>query len=84
MCDAICYNVYSHITQWNAYTPEFQTTVVLISSPLTLLVALWGMTSKLTLQLMRLRQRQTAPTRASPVGVNALRLREVAEEVPIM
>ena len=72
MCDAICYNVYSHITQWNSCTPEFQTTVVLISSPLTLFVALWGMTSKLTLQLMRSRQRQMAPTRESPMALNAL------------
>jgi hypothetical protein len=39
------------------------------------------MTSKLTLQLMMSRQRQMVPTRASPVGLNALR---VAEEVPIM
>ncbi len=35
------------------YTPEFQAMVVLISSPLTLLVALWGMTSKATLLLMK-------------------------------
>jgi hypothetical protein len=61
-CDASCNNVFTHIGVWNAYTPEFVTTVVLISSPLTLLVALWGMTSKLTLQLMRSRQRQGAPS----------------------
>ena len=46
LCDASCYNVHTHISQWNAYTPEFQTTVVLTSSPLTLLVALWCMTSQ--------------------------------------
>jgi hypothetical protein len=61
LCDASCYNVYSHITEWNAYTPEFQPTVVLISSPLALLIALWGMTSKHTLKLMKTSQRQTAP-----------------------
>jgi len=77
LCDASCHNVYTHIVQWNGYTPEFQATVVMISSPLTLLVALWGMTSKLTLQYMRSRQRQMAPTRASPVGLHELRLREV-------
>jgi hypothetical protein len=81
LCDSSCYNVYTHIVIWNANTPEFVTTVVLISSPLTLLVALWGMYSKITLQLMRSRQRQMAPTRASPVGQNVLRLREVTEEV---
>ena len=82
-CDATCYNVYTHISAWNGATPEFETTVVLISSPLTLLVALWGMTSKLTLQLMRSRRRQMAPTTASPVGLNVLRLPVVAEEVPL-
>jgi hypothetical protein len=35
------------------YTPEFQVVIVLISSPVALLVALWGMTSKATLQLLK-------------------------------
>jgi hypothetical protein len=52
VCDASRNNVYTHMSQWMAYTPEFQVTIVLISSPLTLLVALWGMTSKLTLHTM--------------------------------
>jgi hypothetical protein len=81
LCDASCYNQYTHIAQWNSYTTEFLTTVVLISSPLTLLVALWGMTSKLTLQLMRSRQRQLAPTGASPLGLNPLGHREVTDDV---
>ena len=38
------------------FTPEFESTIVLISSPLALLVALWGMTSKHMLQLMRSRE----------------------------
>jgi hypothetical protein len=50
-CDASCYNVYSHMTYWLLFTPEFQITVVLISSPLALLVALWGVTSSSTLKL---------------------------------
>jgi hypothetical protein len=41
-------------------TPEFQLTVVLISSPLTLLVALWGMTTGVILQLMRSSRWETA------------------------
>ena len=41
-----------------AYTPELQITVVLISSPLALLVALWGMTSDLALEAMRQNKRQ--------------------------
>jgi hypothetical protein len=40
------------------YTPEFQLTIVLISSPLTLLVALWGMTTRFTLQLMKSAERE--------------------------
>ena len=62
-CDASCYNVFARIALWSSHTPEFQTTVVLISSPLALLVALWGMTTKLTLQLMKSSQRETVPLR---------------------
>ncbi len=51
-CDASCYNVYTHIVGWMFYTPEFESIIVLISSPLTLLVALWGMTSNALLQVM--------------------------------
>jgi hypothetical protein len=53
LCDPSCNNVFSHIAQWTARTPEFQGTIVLVSSPLTLLVALWGMTSRQTLQAMK-------------------------------
>jgi hypothetical protein len=51
-CDALCYNEYSHISQWMYYTPEFQQVIILISSPVAQLVALWGMTAKSTLHLM--------------------------------
>ncbi len=63
-CDVSCYNVYTHIVTWMFYTPEFQLTILLISSPLALLVALWRMTPKATLQLMKSSQRETlvAPT----------------------
>jgi hypothetical protein len=57
-CDASCYNVYTLMQTWLFYTPEFQLTVELVSSPLTLLVALWGMTSKHTLRLMQSRRRE--------------------------
>jgi hypothetical protein len=53
LCDAMCFNVYTHISTWMIYTPEFQLTIILVSSPVALLVALWGMTSKATLQLMK-------------------------------
>jgi hypothetical protein len=57
-CNASCFSVSTILAQWSVYTPEFQTVVVLISSPLALLLALWGMTSKLTLQFMRPKQQQ--------------------------
>jgi hypothetical protein len=34
-------------------TPEFQLIIVLISSPLSLIVALWGMTTRQMLQLLK-------------------------------
>ncbi len=47
-----------------AYTPELQIVVVLISSPLALLVALWGMTSDLTLEAMRRNKKQSQTMRS--------------------
>jgi hypothetical protein len=66
VCDELCFNEYTHLTQWNVHTPEFQPTVVLISSPLALLVALWGMTPKLTLQLLRSIKRQPVQLKTGP------------------
>jgi hypothetical protein len=59
-CDASCYNIYSRIVRWMSFTPEFQSTIVLVSSPLALLVALWGMTTKTTLQLIQSSERDRA------------------------
>ncbi len=63
LCDASCYNAYTHYVHWNFYTPEYRPTVFLISSPLALFVALWGMTSKRTLQLMKSSGRDTVQLR---------------------
>ena len=52
-CDPACNNVWTLIQYWLQFTPEFQLTVVLISSPLSLIVALWGMTSELMLEYMK-------------------------------
>jgi hypothetical protein len=62
-----CSNTYIQIVQWMSYTPEFQLTIVLVSSPLALLVALWGMTTKATLRLMSSSERGTlhAPSSSS-------------------
>jgi hypothetical protein len=64
-CDASCHNLYALVQQWLIYTPEFQLSVELVSSPLTLLVALWGMTSKHTLRLMQSRRREMKMMRGS-------------------
>ena len=51
-CDPSCYNVFTFISEWMSYTPEFQSIIVLISTPLGLLIALWAMTSERMLQRM--------------------------------
>jgi hypothetical protein len=58
LCKEDCYNDFFHMRVWMASTPEFQLIVVLLSSPITVLVALWGMTSKRMLQQMKLSQQQ--------------------------
>jgi hypothetical protein len=58
LCDPSCFNMWDLMQWWLEFTPEFMLTVVLISSPLALLVALWGMTSKRALRLMATDRRQ--------------------------
>ena len=47
------FNQYTHIQLYLSFSPEFQLLVVLISSPLALIVALWGMTSARMLRAMK-------------------------------
>jgi hypothetical protein len=61
-CDAGCNNMFLHMLVWMGRTPEFQLTIVLVSSPLTLLVALWGMTSRHTLQAMKVNRSEVFVT----------------------
>jgi len=56
LCNATCYNIHTHMESWMARTPEFRSSIVLISFPISLLVALWGMTSGLMRRLIRTRQ----------------------------
>jgi hypothetical protein len=51
-CGVQCFSTYTHIWEWMQNTPELEAAVVIVSSPLCLLVSLWGMTSKRMLQLM--------------------------------
>ena len=62
-CDASCFNVYRLMQVWLIYTPEFQLMVVMISSPLSLLVALSGMTTDRALRQMQSNRRQMVTTR---------------------
>jgi hypothetical protein len=45
-CDSSCYGVYTRMHVWMLFAPQFQLTIVAISSPLTMLVALWGMSPR--------------------------------------
>ena len=58
LCDASCHNMFTHLLLWALNTPEFQVTVVLVSSPLALLVALWGMTSSQALHAMTSKEQE--------------------------
>jgi hypothetical protein len=59
-CDSFCYNIFTHMTAWMLFTPQFQLSIVLISSPLALIVALWGMTSKHLIRLINKSSQQDA------------------------
>jgi len=63
VCDAACFNQWRLMEQWITSTPEFPSMVVLISSPVAMIVALWGMTSKRTLELMNSSGEQSAAAR---------------------
>ena len=59
-CDPTCHHEFTHMQQWMLRTPDFRVTVVLVSSPVALLVALWGMTNKSTLLNTELAQQLNA------------------------
>jgi len=63
VCDSTCFNAWRTMDEWITFTPEFQTMVILISSPVAMIVALWGMTSKRALQLMKSSGEQSAAAR---------------------
>ena len=47
-----CFNMYTHVWEWMLNSPELLMAVYTISSPLALLVSLWGMTSDRMMQLI--------------------------------
>jgi hypothetical protein len=72
-CDSACFNQWRLIDVWIGFTPEYQAMVILISSPVAMIVALWGMTGKRALQLMKSSGKQSAAARDDleqvPVGL---------------
>lgn len=53
LCSLDKCNVWTHMLRWFQRTPEFETVVVVMSSPLALAVALWGMTTRNTVRVMK-------------------------------
>ena len=62
-CDSTCFNQWRLMDYWITFTPEYQAMVTLISSPVAMIVALWGMTSKRALELMKCSGKQSAAAR---------------------
>jgi hypothetical protein len=52
-CDASCSSDSVPLFYFLQFTPQLQMSIMLVSSPLTLLVALWGMTSAMMWQCLR-------------------------------
>jgi hypothetical protein len=63
LCIAACFNWWRLYEDWITFTPEYQAMVILISSPVAMIVALWGMTSKRALELMKSSGEQSAAIR---------------------
>jgi hypothetical protein len=60
LCDSTCFDQWRLMDIWITFTPEYQAMVILISSPVAMIVALWGMTGKRALQLMKCSSGQSA------------------------
>jgi hypothetical protein len=71
LCNSTCYNIHTHMESWMARTPEFRVSITLISFPISLLVALWGMTSGL---MRRLIHRRSESMRAGSEGSSKLEM----------
>jgi len=56
-CSMQC-NAYTNLQFWLLFTPEYWYIAILISSPIALLVALWGMTSERTKSMIATSKRQ--------------------------
>jgi hypothetical protein len=61
-CSSSCHNAYTHIVFWWLWTPSVQLMTVLVSKPLPLLVALWGMTTHRLRRQMQADQVELAKT----------------------
>ena len=59
-CDASCFNVFNHMYWWMLRTPEFLLVIVMLSKPLPLLIALWGMTTVRMRRVLEANERKVA------------------------
>ncbi len=66
-CDPCHNNDFTYLWYWIGHIIEFQLLIMMISSPIALLIALWGMTSKLTLIYMNTYKR--GQTRSAETSV---------------
>ncbi len=65
-CDS-CFNVYNHMYWWMLRTPEFLLVIVMLSKPLPLLIALWGMTTARMRRVLEANERKVADVRGGLV-----------------
>ena len=76
-CDPNCFSDLEQMSTWFYFTPEFTMIIFLLSSPLALLVALWGMTSERMLNFIYFSQKSAGkreseralPKRAANVSI---------------
>ena len=71
-CDD-CKNTFTHMLFWMIYTPVFQNLILLIASPLSLLVALWGMSGVRPLEQMRTTEVATAAEELKKLAATQVR-----------
>jgi hypothetical protein len=66
VCDS-CFNVFNHMYWWMFRTPEFLLVIVILSKPLPLLIALWGMTTGRMRRVFVVNERKLADVRGGLV-----------------
>jgi uncharacterized membrane protein len=63
LCDPQCYNTSALMLHWMILAPAFESIVILLSSPVAMLVVMWGMTGKKALEVMKSARWETIASR---------------------